>query len=306
MPRTPSRIHRGLTGARELVGARYLADPELRREYVQEIAPRTGAALDKILAHVALPPPRRVLDVGAGTGAASQAVRARWPAAELVAVDRVPGPGILTADVTRGARPKGVAGTFDLIVAAHLLNELALDADARARLVGAWCRELLDAAGTCILVEPALRDTSRALLAVRDRVRAAGLFVVAPCVLQEPCPALARERDFCHDSAGVIAQGRSRVDFSYLVLQRQGSADLDPSRFRVVSDAMKDKGRLRLFLCGAPGRVLVTRLDRDRCAGNEALDQVVRGDQVRVESPVAQSDGLRCTRETVVTRLGTM
>ena len=49
-PRRPSRIHRGLTGARELVGTRYLADPGLRREYAEEIAPRTGAALGKILA----------------------------------------------------------------------------------------------------------------------------------------------------------------------------------------------------------------------------------------------------------------
>ena len=39
MPRRASRIHRGLTGARSLVGTRYLADPELRREYAEQIAP---------------------------------------------------------------------------------------------------------------------------------------------------------------------------------------------------------------------------------------------------------------------------
>ena len=43
------RIHDGLVGERALVGQRYLADPELRRQYAAEIAPRTVAALAKVL-----------------------------------------------------------------------------------------------------------------------------------------------------------------------------------------------------------------------------------------------------------------
>jgi ribosomal protein RSM22 (predicted rRNA methylase) len=295
-------MHRGLVGARALVGASYLADPRLRQEYAAEIAPRTVAALDKVVAELELPAPGRVLDLGAGTGAVSQAIRIRWPAAEVVGVDKVGGPGIVRGDVTRGLRPAGVVGSFELIVAAHLLNELPLDADRRAHLVLGWARELLAPAGTCILLEPALRETSRALLAVRDRVLAAGLFVVAPCLLQSPCPALARERDFCHDSADVIAAGRSRVDFSYLVLRRAGNAETDVVRFRVVSDPMKDKGRLRYFVCGPAGRLLLTRLDRDRSERNGALDQLARGQLVRIEGAVAQSDGLRCTVDTSIER----
>ena len=259
-----SRVHRGLTGARELVGRPYLADPELRREYAAEIAPRTEVALRVILAEAAPQSPRRVLDLGAGTGAVGELVGACWPGAELVAVDRVPSPGVLRADVARAIRPAGVTGRFDLLVAAHLLNELALDVGGRARLVAGWCRELLEPAGTCILVEPALRETSRALLEVRDRLLAAGLFLVAPCLWQGPCPALARERDFCHASATALVAGRSRVDFSYLVLRQGGVPEMDAARFRIVSDPMKDKGRLRFFACGERGRFLVTRLDRDR------------------------------------------
>jgi ribosomal protein RSM22 (predicted rRNA methylase) len=225
-------------GERALVGEAYLADAQLRREYESEIAPRTVAALEWIFAATTLPSPRRVLDLGAGTGAASQTIRTRWPSAEIVAVDKVPGPGILRADVTRALRPPAVTGRFDLIVAAHLLNELSLDVDARARLVLGWCREVLEEHGTCVLVEPALRETSRGLLAVRDRLIAGGLFVLAPCLWQGPCPALARERDFCHMSAGVIAQGRSRVDFSYLALRTQGTPNADNSVFRMVSDPM--------------------------------------------------------------------
>jgi ribosomal protein RSM22 (predicted rRNA methylase) len=301
--RPSSRIHRGLTGARELVGTAYLEDGDLRREYDNEIAPRTTAALQWIFAATALSRPRHALDLGAGTGAAGRAVCAQWPDVELVAVDKVAGPGVVRADVARALRPAGVTGQFDLIVAAHLLNELSLDLDGRARLVAGWCRELLEPDGTCILVEPALRETSRGLLGVRDRLRAAGVFVVAPCLLQGPCPALARERDFCHMSAAAVAQGRSRVDFSYLVLRKQGVPCADTSRYRIVSDPMKDKGRLRLFACGPAGRLLVTRLDRDRSPANQILDEIERGIVVRITGVAAQPDGLRCGRDTAVERV---
>ena len=301
--RGPSRIHRGLVGARELVGSAYLADAGIRGEYASEIAPRTVAALESLFAGTALPEPSRVLDLGAGTGAASQAIRRRWSGAEIIAVDRVPGPGILRADVTRGLRPVGVQGRFDLIVAAHLLNELALDVDGRTRLVLGWCRELLQEHGTCVLIEPALRETSRGLLAVRDGLIAAGLFVVAPCLWQGPCPALIRERDFCHTSAAAIAQGRSRVDFSYLVLRKQGTTCTDSSLFRIVSDAMKDKGRLRFHACGPAGRLLVTRLDRDRSPSNQLLDEIERGAVVKIENAATQPDGLRCGRNSAVVRV---
>jgi ribosomal protein RSM22 (predicted rRNA methylase) len=305
MNRTSSRMHRGLVGARTLVGTPYLADRELRDEYAREIAPRTEAALAWIAAAVPLPPPFRVLDLGAGTGAVGRFCGKRWPGAERVAVDRVPAPGIVCADVTRALRPAGVAGRFDLVVAAHLLGELPLDSDGRARLVAGWCRELLAPAGTCLLVEPALRTTSRGLLAVRDRLLAAGLRVVAPCLLQGPCPALLDARDFCHASAPAIAAGRSRVDFSYLVLRPPSSPApvADPACFRIVSDAMKDKGRLRCFLCGPAGRLLATRLDRHRSPANRLLDEIERGDLVRIEGAQVAADGLRCLGDTRVERL---
>jgi len=240
MHRRQTRIHRGLVGERKLVGSRYMSEADLRHEYEAEIAPRTEAALRRILGQVVFSSgrPRRALDLGAGTGAAGRALRVCFGEdVELVAVDKVPAPGILVADVLRGVRPSGVSGCFDLIMAAHLLNELSerLDLDGRARLVAGWCRDLLEPDGTCIVIEPALRDTSRALLGVRDRLLAAGLRVAAPCFCQTACPALQRERDWCHDSAEVLVAGRSRVDFSYLVLRRSTATDIDTDRYRVVS-----------------------------------------------------------------------
>ena len=188
-----SAIHEGLVGERKLVGTAYLADPELRREYARDIAPRTHAALARILAEV-FPEdgvrPQRALDLGSGTGAAAEALRAWFGADfEVVCVDRVAAPGVVTANL-EVALPgaQAVTGRFDLIVAAHLLGELFVDQppeeriDARARRVRAWVDGLLAPGGTVILVEPALRETSRELLAVRDQLLAlSDLEIVAPC-----------------------------------------------------------------------------------------------------------------------------
>jgi hypothetical protein len=318
-PRRASRIHRGLTGARDLVGTRYLADPELRRQYADEIAPRTGAALAKILAELygaEARPPARALDLGAGTGAAGAALRARFGAGlELVSVDRVAGPGIVAADLEREVPP--ALGRFELIVAAHLLGELFLSepaprrTDALARRVLAWVRALLVEGGLVVLVEPALRETSRALLGVRDRLIAAGLGVVAPCFWAGSCPALERERDWCHDAApapsprdGALPRGgvapSPRVDFSYLALR--AAAPEPAAAFRVVSDRLVEKGRLKIFACGPSGRHPFVRLDRAASDANAAFARLERGDVATIEGASAAADGLRVGETTAVTR----
>jgi ribosomal protein RSM22 (predicted rRNA methylase) len=300
-----SRIHRGLTGARTLVGTRYLEDPDLRREYADEIAPRTVAALTKVLAELYAgdqPVPRRMLDLGSGTGAAGQAARACFgPGLEMVAVDRMAGPEILVADLERGL-PR-VDGHFDLVVAAHLLGELFLDrpiadrAKARAERVLAWSRALLEEGGIVLLIEPALRDTSRALLAVRDRLLASGLHVVAPCFWAAPCPALARERDWCHDTA---RDGARRVDFSYLALRADGRPEEDRTLFRIVSDPLVEKGRLKLYGCGPAGRHALVRLDRHASPANAAFDRLQRGDVASIAGTRFARDSLRVVPETAI------
>ncbi|MDB4979587.1 MAG: Ribosomal small subunit Rsm22 [Myxococcales bacterium] len=268
-----------------------------------EIAPRTAAALGKILDEVFGPgatPPARALDLGAGTGAAGAVLRARFgEGLDIVSVDKVAAPGILVADLERGLPADGRSelGRFDLIVAAHVLNELYAGRDAeaqsseRAARVLAWCRTLLAVGGTVILLEPALRETSRALLSVRDRLLAAGLHVVAPCFWTGPCPALGRERDWCHDAAKVPSA--PRVDFSYLVLRTEPSAEASTNLYRVVSDRLVEKGRLKIFACGSPGRQALVRLDRVATEANAEFDRLERGDAVSIAGPAltAQGDG---------------
>lgn len=313
-PPTGSRIHEGLVGARALVGTPYLADEGLRAEYQRDIAPRTGVAVRKILTEVlpALglrPRPASVLDLGAGTGAVGEALRDIFTRYQLVEVDQVARGGTTrAADVTRVDTLASFGAPFDLVIAAHVVNELYLDDQPEARvlrlgrLVRAWCEDLLNADGMLVLIEPALRETSRVLLAVRDQLAAAGLHVVAPCFFTGPCPALLRERDWCHDSAP-DATGR-RIDFSYLVVRPAAVVTARAAnRFRVVSDPLPEKGRLRVFGCGEDGRHALVRLDWHASPANAALDLVVRGDVVQVARTTFAGDGLRVGPDATVVRV---
>jgi SAM-dependent methyltransferase len=308
--RRGSAVHQGLVGARKLVGTPYLADAEMRSEYARDIAPRTEAALARVLDRVwgapGMAPPARAIDLGAGTGAVGRVLRARFgDSFEVVAVDRLAGPDVLRANLAVELPP--VDGRFDLVVAAHLLNELYVDRPPAERIalralrVLAWCRSLLASGGLLILIEPALRVTSRQLLAVRDRLLAGGLHVVAPCFWTGPCPALVHQRDWCHDAAPVPS--RPRVDFSYLVLGTDPTPPA-PTFYRLVSDPLPEKGRLRIYGCGPTGRHPLIRLTRHRAPPNAALDGAVRGDAISVQEAVAGDGDLRITAETTISAAG--
>jgi hypothetical protein len=128
--------------------------------------------------------------------------------------------------------------------------------------------------------------------------------VVAPCLWAGPCPALARDRDWCHDATfeptEVVGQRARRVDFAYLALRTTGEPSQDPSRFRVVSDLLEEKGRLRLYGCGPAGRHPLVRLDRHHSDSNAPFGEAQRGDVISVQGTTASGDGYRIGPDSVV------
>jgi ribosomal protein RSM22 (predicted rRNA methylase) len=202
----------------------------------------------------------------------------------------------------------------------HVLNELELgpggegEPERRATLL-AEAAGLLSPGGSLVVIEPALRDTSRALLHVRDLLVARGLAVRAPCLFRGPCPALLRQGDWCHaerpiEPPPLVAEigkaaglRKEAVKMSYLVLAppREAWADPPPGRvFRIVSEPLPGKGRLRYMGCGPEGRMGLALQQKHAGERNRRFGRLLRGDVVEVTAAEPRGDGLRLGPESEV------
>lgn len=190
---------------------------------------------------------------------------------------------------------------YDLIIVANCLNELfsraADPVEARVELVTQLLLRLAPA-GTLLIVEPALRDTSRALHQVRDRlVQEKCCTIYSPCLHEENCPALVNPFDWCHEErAWEPPPGIQEIDeevgfikdalkFSYLLLRKDGRTIVERrvDVYRVVSELREMKGEKRAWLCNESGRSEIGRQDRLASPQNAAVDEWHRGAIVQIE-----------------------
>lgn len=251
--------------------------------------------------------PVRIVDLGAGCGAMTLGALTVLDDIEVTAIDRDPDAlaiartAIADFAARRGARAR-IATTVDdvtraaippcdLVVMGTVLNEL--DEDRACALVDRALAAIGDD-GAVIVVEPALRDTSRALHRVRDTILARGGHVFAPCTRRAaPCPALADPDDWCHEDRPLALPPRtaelarlthlrdSGMKLSYLTLRRRPRALVDdPDAWRIVSAARVAKGKHEVFGCSDRGRMPLRLLKRHRTPDNRELERVERGDVV--------------------------
>jgi ribosomal protein RSM22 (predicted rRNA methylase) len=192
-------------------------------------------------------------------------------------------------------------GPYDLIIMANCLNELfpaSIDPPSEHAVVVAQLLPFLAPHGTIMIVEPALRQTARALHHMRNHLLKQGLCTVySPCLHEGPCPALDRPDDWCHEERpwqtppAIAAIDRDvgfikdALKFSYLLLRTDGRtiATRSPQTFRVVSELRELKGDTRAWLCNELGRTEVGRLDRLASPHNAAVDAWHRGAIVQIE-----------------------
>jgi SAM-dependent methyltransferase len=319
------RLSTLLTRERERVDEAYLADPELLAAYLAFYWPVSYAQARAILGELGDRPLGRVLDLGAGplpmswaaldAGASSVLALERVEAARALGLSL--GQGLIEARGWEANHPLP-EGPFDTIVCGHLLNELYLGtrepSQHRAALLAQALRRL-SPDGRLVVIEPALRETSRGLLEVRDRLLADGAVVLAPCLMQAPCPARTRDSDWCHAERAwtppaehaALAQAarlhKERLKMSYLVLGVSPAPHHPADRFRVVSDRLDEKGKLVRIGCGPRGRHRLVLRERDRAEHNRDFDALERGDVVRAAALVEKGDGLRLAPEAEVERL---
>jgi ribosomal protein RSM22 (predicted rRNA methylase) len=319
-----ARLSRGLTRDRELAGARYMDEDRLLGAYLLFYWPVSYLQARGTISE--LPGrPRAALDLGSGPGAMAFAALDAG-AAEVVAADRS-GRALATARRLAAAAGEPLATRewspsrraplaelapgrrLDLVTLGHVLNELfpGPDADLRRADLLEEALSLLAPGGSLLVVEPALRDTSRALLRVRDLLVARGHAVRAPCLFRGACPALLRETDWCHAERAIeppplVAQiGRAAglrkeaVKMSYLVVAPAGEPWAAPPAgrtFRIVSEPLASKGRLRYMACGPEGRMGLSLQEKHVTEANRRFERLLRGDVVRVTGGEPRGDGI--------------
>jgi ribosomal protein RSM22 (predicted rRNA methylase) len=262
--------------------------------------------------------PLRVIDLGAGCGAMSLGLIESLVgigakvALSIMAIDRdAAALGIAAAAVRDLALVRGIDVAFtprtddatgaklagcDLVVMGTLLNELPVAS--RQTLVERALAAIGDD-GAVILIEPALRETSRALHELRDAILTRGTgHVFAPCTRAgAPCPSLADPSDWCHEDRTIKLPPRTAelarlthlrddgMKFSYLVLRRQPLSVVEgPGAYRIVSPPRSPKGKHEVTGCGEVGWVPLRLLRRHRTDANRDLERAGRGDVVVVST----------------------
>jgi ribosomal protein RSM22 (predicted rRNA methylase) len=245
-----------------------IATPLQAAAYAVARMPATFAACTAVFARLAevMPAfvPQSLLDVGAGTGAASWAAISEWPdIASVTMLDRNPalralarrladrGP-LVTAEILAGdlssEKPRA-----DLVAASYVLAEFPQDQAASV------ARDLWQSTQSALaLIEPGTPDGFARIRAARAALVEVGAHVAAPCTHDNDCPM--RDGDWCHFSQR-LSRSRDHMllkdatvpfedeRYCYVVVTREKVAH----GARILAPPLETKPGLTFKLCDETG-----------------------------------------------------
>jgi len=335
---TPAEIQRltrgirklslGLTRERVLSGQDYFKDPDLLGAYLLFFWPVSYVQAHYILKTHSIRP-KSVLEVGSGAGPLGAACADLY-ISEITFADRNPMILKLARDLAGQKRlktqtlvwnpnkplPKALP-RFDLITFQHVLNELwQNDADRinkHVNLVKSLASRL-SPEGRLLFIEPAMTATSRDLLLLRNRLLSAGLYIEAPCLFDQACPAVEKANDTCHmdfrwsppgflkNSIKSAGFQKKELKMTYFIFRTQPvTTSSDRRIFRIVSDRMLSKnGKIRFIACHQDGRISLSLHPSETSHFNKDFPDLKRGDLVRINDLEQAEKGFKLRSDTKV------
>ena len=142
-----------------------------------------------------------------------------------------------------------------------------------------------------IWIEPSTREDGRLLLQRRKDLLQKGFSMWAPCPHQSGCPLFENSKtDWCHDRIFFempdwykniekhLPMKNSTLTFSYLLASKKSAPATN--QWRMVGDALIEKGKTRQMICRGPDREFLSWLHRDGDA-----PEIPRG--VLIDPPVS-------------------
>jgi ribosomal protein RSM22 (predicted rRNA methylase) len=267
------------------------------KAYLATRLPATYAAVRASLAETAeaLPDfqPKTLLDIGAGPGTALFAAADCFDSLETAtlveASDAIRQVGQKLAEAAEPVRLQWIAADLatglpalvpaDLVTLAYVLDELPPSAiGPLVDRLWALTKDML------LVVEPGTPAGWRRILAVRERLTAAGAHLAAPCPHSAACPLAAP--DWCHFSRRVARSRLHRLaksgdvpwedeKFIYLAASRTPA---EAPAARVLAPPQAASGTVRLKLCQADGSAAEKLFTRREGAAFKAARRLDWGD----------------------------
>lgn len=223
-----------------------------------------------------------VLDLGAGTGAATLAVtECLHDGISITAVEREPEMRTIGQHLTTGCNVKWVQAdaleyvrtmakdgkTFDVVISSYMTNEMS--EETRTTLFSLLWQIT---GGILLLVEPGTKVGSAILRNARRQFLAEGADICAPCPAVGDCPI--GEDDWCHFTCRVARSKLHKAlkdgdvpyedeKFSYLALTRLPHSN---AANRILRHPQKDPGRITLTLCTDTGYSVRAVTKRDKAS----------------------------------------
>lgn len=252
----------------------------------QRIKWKWSAILPELLAAKKLTPGPELIDFGCGTGIATLALLEQLPPSTIAKVhlyDHSTAALAFAKTAITSTHPQvtvlsyhrfaDLPATADLLIASHVLTELAASERQRLTAIASRCQQAL-------FVDAGTREVSQHLVTLRQALQLHGFNAVAPCPHSGPCPledTSTAAAHWCHQFAqaprevfqSAYWQAFSRelkIDLRSLplayLLVTQGQQPTATADGIMLGRAKRGKAWFDLSLCTAGGQISALRLSK--------------------------------------------
>jgi len=312
-------LSKGLTGERALVGKKYLTVFSALGAYLLYYWPVSYAQTRFVLSENMIKG-ETALDIGAGPGPCSIAMldhgfknvtayeKVRNSTLMLRKLSNLTKGNVILKEADFQKTGTTIVGNHDLIFMGHFINELWPGHENKIVMRTEFIMDLFNNVkkeGKICIIEPALTNTSRDLIKLRNNLIKNKISVLSPCVNKGECKIInENENATCHTEidwkinpvikriSQMAGIRKDILKFSYLILQK--NAGKQPAGvYLVISDKLISKnGKIRFFLCGKEGRISLSLNEKNREMFRDSFLRLKRGDRIKINEPEIRDNGL--------------